>query len=103
MAISKQQARSVKHAVLAGEEQLSPTLDATTTVYTFELTGPAQKVTVQTSDTLAITAEYSCNGQTFFGSQAAAAGVPVSYSTHVVACVKVTRTGGAGKVSLQGV
>lgn len=103
MAISKQQARTTKHAVLAGEEQLSTTLDGTTTVYVFELTGPSQKVTVQTSGTLAITAEYSCNGSTFFGSQAAAAGVPVSYSTHVVAVVRVTRTAGTGRVSLLGV
>lgn len=103
MAISKAQARSVKHAVLAGEEQISAFLDATTTVHVFELTGPAQKVTVQSSGDLAFTAEYSCNGSNFFGTQAVAANVPYSYTTHVVAVVKITRTAGSGKVSLLGV
>lgn len=103
MAISKQQARSVKHAVLAGEEQISTTLDATTTVHTFELTGPAQKVTVQSSGDLAYTVEFSCNGINFFGSTAVTANTPSTYSSNVVSVVKVTRTAGSGKVSLLGV
>jgi hypothetical protein len=100
MAISKERARSVKHAVLCGDEKLSGVLDGTNTVEILELTGPASKVTVQTSDTLAITAEYSLNGITFFGSQAAAAGVPVSYSTHNIGSIKVTRTAGTGRVTV---
>jgi hypothetical protein len=102
MPISKARARSVKHAVLAGEEQASGVLDAVTTVEIVELTGPASKVTVQTSDTLAVTVEYSCNGSTFFGSQAAAAGVPVSYTAHLVGAVKITRTAGSGRATILG-
>ena len=102
MAISKAKARSVKHAVLAGEEQITDTLDGTTTVAIVELTGPATKVTVQTSDTLAVTVEYSCDGKTFFGSTAAAVGVPVTQSAHVVGVLRITRTAGIGRAVILG-
>lgn len=102
MPISKARARSVKHAVLAGDEQASGVLDAVTTIEIVELTGPSTKVTVQTTDTLAVTVEYSCNGVTFFGSTAAAAGVPVTQSTHVVSVIKITRTAGSGRAVILG-
>jgi hypothetical protein len=98
MAISKPRARSVKHAVLAGDEQITDTLDGSNTTSTIELTGPASKVSIQSSDSLAGNVEYSCDGKTFFNTTAFTAGVPVSYSTHNGGVVKITRTSGSGKV-----
>ena len=100
MAISKQRARSVKHAVLCGDEQVTGVLDGTTTVEVVELTGPASKVSLQSSDTLAYNAEFSLNGITFFSSTAGTAGVPISFNTHNVGAIKITRTGGTGKVTI---
>jgi hypothetical protein len=97
MAIEKAQARSVKHAVLAGDKQVTIALDGTTTVGQVSLTGPSGKVTIQSSGTLAGNAEFSCNGVTFFGSTAFTAGTPITYSTHNVSVVKITRTGGSGQ------
>jgi hypothetical protein len=100
MAISKAAARSTKQAVLSGDELVSPVLDGTSTVYTFELTGPASKITLQSSDSLAFDYEVSVNGKNFVTGASVVAGALSSYSTHNISTVKVTRTGGTGKVSL---
>lgn len=100
MAISKQKARSVKHAVLCGDEQVTDLLDGTNTVQIIELTGPATKVSLQSSETLAYDAEFSLNGSTFFGTVSVAAGVPSSYNTHNIGLVKITRTAGSGRVTI---
>lgn len=102
MAISKQDARKVKHSVLSGDERTSPTIDASTTTYDFEITGPTQKFTVQGSGNLAYTYDVSANGQNFTGSPVSVAANAMSTypGTHVVAVIRITRVSGAGKVTL---
>lgn len=102
MAISKQDARKVKHAVLSGDERTSPTIDASHPSYDFEITGPTQKFTVQGSGDLAYTYDVSANGATFSGSATSVAATAMSTypGTHVVAVVRITRVSGSGKVTL---
>jgi hypothetical protein len=100
MAVTKQQARKVRQPVLNGDLAISAALDATTTVDIVTLSSVAEKVTVQSDGTLAGTVEFSINGVTFYGSTAFTAGVPLTYSTHLVRVIKVTRTGGAGKLHM---
>ena len=101
MAITKAKARSVKHAVLSGDEQATVTIDGSTvSVALIELTGPSQKVSVQGSGTLAYTVDYSINGINFFGSQAVSATSPYTYSTHNVAVIRITWTSGTGRVTV---
>ena len=100
MGYSKVQARRAKQAILSGDEQATPTLDGTTTTYTIDLTGPASKITMQSSGTLAYTYAVSVNGTNFDTPVAVAANVIASYSTNNVAVVKITRTAGTGRVTL---
>ena len=103
MAISKAKARSVKNAVLSGDEQSTKLLDGlspATTISIVELTGPASKVSIQTSGTLVGTAEFSINGSTFYGSTALIAGAPISYSTHNTSVIRITQTSGSGRASI---
>jgi hypothetical protein len=100
MAITKEQARKVRQPVHTGDLSLSVSLDATTTVDTRTFSVAAEKVSWQSDGTLAGTIEFSIDGVIFFGSTAFAATVPGSYSTHLVRVVKITRTGGAGKLHL---
>jgi hypothetical protein len=100
MSIAKQDARRVKHAVLAGDERISPVLTATGT-YDFEITGPTQKFTVQSSGNLAYTYDVSANGINFTGSPVSVAANAMStYSTNVVAVVRIAWVSGSGKVTL---
>ena len=100
MAITKEQARKVRQPVLTSDLSLSIALDGTTTVDTRILSIVAEKITVQSDGTLAGTVEFSVNGTDFFGSVAFVATVPISYSTNLVRVVKITRTGGSGKLHL---
>jgi len=100
MAVTKQQARKVRQSVLIGDLYLTSILDAITTVEVFELSSISEKVTIQSDSTLAGTIEFSTNGTDFYGSTAFVATVPITYSTHLVRVVKVTRTGGSGRLHL---
>ena len=100
MAISKQDARKVKHAVLSGDERISTVLSSLGT-YDFEITGPTQKFTVQSSGTLAYTYAVSCNGQNFDTPVSVAANAFSTYTNaHVVAVVRIIWVSGSGQVVL---
>jgi hypothetical protein len=98
MAITKEQARKVRQPVVTGDLALSVSLSASATTETKILSISAEKVSWQSDGTLAGNIEFSIDGVTFFGSTAFTAGVPGSYSTHLVRAIKITRTGGTGKL-----
>lgn len=100
MAVTKIQARKVRQPVLIGDLAISKTLDAIITTDIVELSSVAEKVAVQSDGTLAGTVEFSINGVTFFGSTAFTAGAAVTYSTNLVRVIKITRTGGTGKLHI---
>lgn len=100
MAVSKIQARKVRQPVLIGDLAISTTLDATTTTDIIELSSIAEKVTIQSDGTLAGNVEFSINGINFFSSTAFTATTPVTYSTNLIRVIKVTRTGGSGKLHI---
>lgn len=104
MAVSKQDARRTKHAVLAGDERTTTVLDGTTgkTVYLAEITGPTQKFTVQSTGNLAFTYDTSANGSNFTGTPVSVAANAMSTYTgpNVIAVVKITWVSGTGTVTL---
>ena len=100
MAVTKEQARKVRQAVQTDDLSLSIALDGTTTIDTRIFSVVAEKVSWQSDSTLAGTVEFSINGTDFFGSVAFAATAPGSYNTHLIRAIKITRTGGAGKLHL---
>jgi hypothetical protein len=100
MAISKAQARKVRQPTLVGDLELTDLLNASNTSEVIELSNVSEKVTIQSDGTLAGTVEFSTNGTDFYGSTAFTATVPLTYNTHLVRVVRVTRTGGAGRLHL---
>ena len=60
----------------------------------------AQKITVQSTGTLAGNIEISANGTDFVSGGAFVANTPTSYTTHLCVAVRITRTGGTGKASV---
>lgn len=98
MAITKAQARKVRQPTLSGDYALSAALDAAMLVDIVSLSCASQMITVQSDGNLAGTIEISINGQNFGAPIAFAANVMVSYSTNLVRVIRVTRTGGAGRL-----
>jgi hypothetical protein len=103
MSIPKQRARSVKHAVLSGDEQLSPVIDAAGSLgpvsLNIELTGPGSQVSVQGSPGLAFTFAVSVTGKSFTTPVAVAAGAIGNYNATNCAVIKITATNGSGTVT----
>ena len=100
MAITKAQARKVRQPVLSGEILLSVALSASPSVEIIELGNVASKITVQSSGDLAGTVEFSVDGVTFASSTAFTATTLVSFSTHLIRVVKITRVSGSGKLHM---
>jgi hypothetical protein len=100
MAVTKPQARKVRQPVLIGDMHVTKVLDGTNTVEIIELSSVAEKFTVQSSDTLDGSLEVSVNGVDYVGIGNFFAGTLVSYNSHLIMKVKVTRTAGSGKLSL---
>jgi hypothetical protein len=100
MAITKAQASKVRQPTKVGDQQSTGTLDGTTTTETIQLGIVAEKVTVQSDGTLAGNVQFSTNGVDFYTTTAFTATTPVTYSTHLITAIKVTRTGGTGKLSI---
>jgi hypothetical protein len=98
--VSKDQARKVRQPVLVGDLHITGTLDGTTTTEIVELSSIAEKVTVQSSGDLAGNITVSINGKDFNTGVAFVANTLVTYSTNLVRVIKVTRTGGSGKLSI---
>jgi hypothetical protein len=89
--------------VKSGVKYSTGTLDATTTTEEFHDIGVLEKVTFQANGTLAGTVEFSLDGSQWSSSTAiGAVGALVTFSTHLVCAIKVTRTGGTGKLAIAG-
>ncbi len=101
MGYSKKEARKAREKVVAGDAVATGTLDGTTTSEVIQLGVPAEKVTFQASGTLAGTIEFSTNGVDFYGSTAIpGSNAPGTYTTHMAKAVRVTRSGGEGKLHI---
>ena len=103
MGYSKKQAKTVRQPVLVGDTQVTGTLDGTTTVETVTLSCVAEKVSFQADGTLAGNVTFSIDGVNFGNSTAiGGSNAIVTFSTHMVKVLKVTRTGGTGKLHILG-
>jgi hypothetical protein len=100
MAVTKQQARKVRLPVLTGELYLSGVLDGTTTEEIIELSSVADKITFQSDGNLAGAVLFSINGLDFASSTAFTANTMVSFNTHLVRVIKITRSSGSGKLHI---
>lgn len=96
----KKESTKARQRVFTGDKQVTGELDATTTTETLQLGMVAEKITVQSTGTLAGNIEVSANGTNFVSAGAFTAGVPVTYSAHLCVAVRITRTGGTGKASV---
>jgi hypothetical protein len=100
MAITKAQARRVRQPTFVGDLEVTGTLSANPSVEILELSSIAEKITVQSSGTLAGNLEISVNGTDWLAATAFVATTIVSYNTHLIRLVRVTRTGGTGRLHL---
>jgi hypothetical protein len=100
MSFPKKDSIRLRQSTDTTDRRLTGTLDGTTTTETVFLSVVAEKVTVQSTDTLAGDVTFSCNGVDFFVGVSFVANTPISYSTHNVIAVRATRTGGSGKLSI---
>ncbi len=101
MSYSKQDVQRVRQPVRTADKLATGVLDASATVSILTIGSVSEKVTFQASGDLAGTVEFSVNGTNWFGSTAIpGANAPASYNTHNVCAIKVTRSGGTGKVFL---
>jgi len=94
--ISKKKSTGVRQRVFAGDKQPTQVLDATTTTETLELGMVAQKITVQSTGTLAGDVLVSANGTNFVSAGSFTAGALFSYNTHSCVAVRINRTSGSG-------
>ena len=83
------------------DSRITSDLDAVNTTEIVELAIDARAVSFQASGTLAGTVEFSINGVNWVNSTAiGAANAIVTFNTHVVAKLRVTRTSGSGKLHI---
>lgn len=97
---TRKDVQQVRQNIATGQRDYTNELSASSTTEIIKLAGAMSKVTVQSTDTLAGTIEFSVNGRDFFGSTAFAATVPVTYSTNNFNSIRVTRTAGTGKLAI---
>lgn len=100
MAYSKKETRKAREKVSVSDMVSTGTLNASTTVEIVQLGVPADKVSWQSDGTLAGTVEVTINGTTWVSSTAFTATVIGTYSASLVKALRVTRTGGAGKLHI---
>ena len=96
MSYSSKEMLKSRQKITTGTRTSTGTLDGTTTVEYITFSHPVAKLSVQATGTLSGTVEMSINGSDFFTSTAFAAVTPVSYSTHNINSIKVTRLVGTG-------
>ena len=97
---TKAQASLQRDLVGTGDIQQSPTLNGTVTTATVKLGCIAKQITLQSSGDLAYTYTVSANGQNFATGGTAAANVLSTYNTNSCVVVQITRTSGAGIVTV---
>lgn len=99
MAITKAQARQVRQPSLVGDMAITATLDGTTTTEIITFSAVAEKVSFQADGDLAGTVEFSIDGVNFKNSTAiGATNAIVTFNTHMSKVIRVTRSGGSGKL-----
>lgn len=97
--LKKQSSRS-RQRVMAGDKLVTESLDGTTTTEVLQLGMVAQKVTIQSTGSLAGDMLVSANGTDFVSAGSFTALTPLSYSAHLCVAVKIVRTAGTGKASV---
>jgi hypothetical protein len=101
MGYSKRDVASVQQATKTGQRYVTPELSAAPSVEVIKFGDVASAVTFQASDNLTGTIEFSVDGENFKNSTAlAASNAMTTFTTHLVTAVRITRTGGAGKVAV---
>lgn len=101
MGLDRIKREKIAQPVKIGSLIVTGTLDAVTTSEIINLFSVVEKITFQSDGTLAGTIEFSLNGTNWDDSTAiGAAGVMVSYNTHNISAVRITRSAGSGKLYL---
>jgi len=101
MTFDPRQKAKIKQTVRTGDKLSSKELDASTTEDIISLGFPAEVVSFQASGTLAGNIEFSLDGTNWTNTTAIpGSNVIGSFSSHLVLAVRVTRTAGAGKLSI---
>lgn len=83
-----------------GDTITTSVLSASTTEEVISIANPGSVIAWQSKDTLAANIEISLNGTDYISAGTATAAGISSFNTHPVRFVKVTRTGGEGKLVL---
>ena len=99
MAVTKSQARQVRQPTLVGDVEVTDIMSSAAS-QEIELSSIAEKVTFQSSDTLAYTYEVSVNGKNWSTPAAGAANALVTYSASLCRVVRINWVSGSGRVSL---
>ena len=100
MGYTKKQSRQARQPVLVGDSQVTGTL-TTGQSEIVTLSVVAEKVSFQASGSLAGTVEFSLDGVNFKNSTAiGASNAIVTYSTSLCKVLKVTASGGSGKLAI---
>lgn len=81
----------------------SEALDGTTTTDVVKLPIVAERITVQSTGTLAGSIDVSLDGENWSNNTVFTANTMVTFSSHNVASVRVNRTGGEGKLIIAAV
>ena len=104
MAVSKIQARKVRQPVFISDHAVTGVLDGTTTSEVLLLSIVAERMSVQSDGTLAGNIEVSVNGIDWHsaGSFSATTLTEATFAgpNHMFRAVRITRTGGSGKLHL---
>lgn len=101
MSYTKKETQRARQNVTVGTKLVTQVLDATNPVEILHFGGAIARVTFQATDSLAGTVEFSVNGTNWFGSTAIpGANAPQTYTTNNFNSMRVTRTGGTGKLAI---
>lgn len=97
------EAKAIRQKVDVKSKVISSLLNATTTTQDIELAIVGQKITVQADGDLTYTILISINGENYLAGAVittTSANEIASYTTHLVSNIRITRTGGSGKVTI---
>jgi hypothetical protein len=98
-ATRRQALQKFQNPVDTTDSRVTGLMDATNTVEIIELAIDAEKVSFQADGSLAGTVEFSISGIDYVNSTAiGGANAIVTFNTHMVSSLRVTRTGGSGKL-----
>lgn len=104
MAISKVQARKVRQPVVVSDHAVTTVLDATNTTEIITLSIVAEKITVQSTGTLAGDVTVSVDGVNFETGVSFVANTMANHgfngTVHLIRVVKITRTSGSGQLHI---